>query len=198
MHSEIGRRSDDDFSDLRIEHAIEAANNGDCFTRNIFENVATHIGTKLSDVANLLNPELIILRGPVIDSNRFLFDNIRRIVDNLSLRPIAQALRIEFAEGKEDVQAKVSAPIFSCGTSPDAPHPACGCLLVPCPVIARSVGLSAESDPRQIDACSTLVGGIIADPQEPAVPDEPGIAAIPGAGKLEEGRVPEKALKLPG
>ncbi len=106
VHSEIGGYALGNPEDLRIEHVIDAANNGDRFTRNILENVAAHIGGKLSDVANLLNPELIILRGPVIDGNRFLFDNIKRIVDSLSLRPIAEALRIEYAERREDMQTK--------------------------------------------------------------------------------------------
>ena len=64
------------------------------------------MGEKLSDVANISNPEMIVLRGPVIDGNRFLFETIERVVMNLSLRQIAKALKIVYSEEQADIRVQ--------------------------------------------------------------------------------------------
>jgi hypothetical protein len=46
----------------------------------------------------MFNPELIILRGPVIDGNSFLFETIKRIVLNQNLRQISLGLRILYSD----------------------------------------------------------------------------------------------------
>jgi predicted NBD/HSP70 family sugar kinase len=83
---------------------ITAANNGDRFARNIFDQVGMSLGERLADIANIFNPEMIILRGPVIDGNRFLFESIERVVMNLSLRPIARSLKMSYSEDRNDIR----------------------------------------------------------------------------------------------
>jgi N-acetylglucosamine repressor len=90
---------------LCIEHVIEAANNGDRFARNVMARVGDVLGTKLGDAANLLNPQLIILRGPVIEGNDFLFERIRSVTLHESLRPTARALRVELSPKPGDMRA---------------------------------------------------------------------------------------------
>jgi predicted NBD/HSP70 family sugar kinase len=104
VNSEILKYCENDIDRLHIEHVITAANNGDRFARNIFDQVGKKMGNKLSDVVNVLNPELIILRGPVIDGNRFLFESIERVVMNQSLRHIAKSLRILYSEDRTDIR----------------------------------------------------------------------------------------------
>jgi N-acetylglucosamine repressor len=95
-----------DFDTLEIEHVILAANEGDRLAQNIFGQVALHLGGKLADIANIFNPELIILRGPVIDGNRFLFESIRRMILHQSLRPIAKELKVVYSQERTDVYFK--------------------------------------------------------------------------------------------
>jgi predicted NBD/HSP70 family sugar kinase len=104
VNSEILKYCDNDIDRLHIEHVIAAANNGDRFARNTFEQVGKQVGDKLSDIANVFNPELIILRGPVIDGNRFLFESIERVVMNQSLRHIAKDLTITYSEETTDIR----------------------------------------------------------------------------------------------
>lgn len=104
VNSEILKYCGSDISSLKIEHMITAANNGDRFARNIFEQVGRYLGEKLADIANIFNPELIILRGPTIDGNRFLFETIERVVKNLSLRAIAKSMRIVYSEVRTDIR----------------------------------------------------------------------------------------------
>ena len=87
-----------------IEQVVEAANNGDRFARNVMVRAGDALGTKLADVANLFNPELIILRGPVIDGNAFLFERIRGVVMHETLRPTARALRLAFSAERRDIR----------------------------------------------------------------------------------------------
>lgn len=95
--SEMRNLCGGDFDTLTIQHVILAANNGDRFARNVFEAVGDVLGRKISDVANLFNPELILLRGPVIDGNLFLYETIKRIVMNQNLREISVGLKILYS-----------------------------------------------------------------------------------------------------
>jgi predicted NBD/HSP70 family sugar kinase len=106
VNSEVLKYCDDDFAKLQIEHLVTAANNGDRLARNVFEQTGRHLGEKLSDIANIFNPEMIVLRGPVIDGNRFLFETIERIVMNLSLRQIANTLKIVYSEKQADIRVQ--------------------------------------------------------------------------------------------
>ena len=104
VNSEILKHCGGDAENIRIEHVITAANNGDRFARNIMAQAADTLGTKLSDVADLFNPELIILRGPVIDGNEFLFERVRGIVMDQSLRPTTRDLRILHSTERTDIR----------------------------------------------------------------------------------------------
>lgn len=106
VNSEVLKYCDNDFSKLQIEHLVTAANNGDRLVRNVFEQTGRHLGEKLADIANIFNPEMIVLRGPVIDGNRFLFETIERIVMNLSLRQIAKFLKIVYSEEQSDIRVQ--------------------------------------------------------------------------------------------
>jgi predicted NBD/HSP70 family sugar kinase len=100
--SEVLKHCGGDSGRISIEHVIAAANNGDRFARNVLVRAGDVLGTKLGDVANLLNPELIILRGPVIDGNAFLFERITSVAKHESLRPTSRALRIEYSQQRGD------------------------------------------------------------------------------------------------
>jgi predicted NBD/HSP70 family sugar kinase len=106
VNSEVLKYCENDFSKLKIEHLITAANNGDRLSRNVFEQTGRHLGEKLADIANIFNPEMIVLRGPVIDGNRFLFETIERVVMNLSLRQIAKTMRIVYSEAQSDIRVQ--------------------------------------------------------------------------------------------
>jgi len=91
-------------TNLTIDDVITASNNGDRFVRNIFLEVAGYIGAKLSDIVNILNPEVIILRGSIIDGNTFLFENIERIIKTMSLSVLADTIKIVNTDDKVDIR----------------------------------------------------------------------------------------------
>ena len=106
VYSEITKLHRGSIDDIKIEHVVEAANNGDRFARNIFEQVGEHVGYKLSDIVNVLNPKLIIFRGSIIDGNAFLFETIQRVVHNQILRHIATTLKMKYAPASENTDVK--------------------------------------------------------------------------------------------
>lgn len=106
VHSDVFKLCGNNLEELEINHVIEASNNGDRFARNMFNQIGKNIADKLADVANVLNPELIILRGEVIDGNNVLYEVIEREILNMTLRPISKALKIIYSETYEDTRFK--------------------------------------------------------------------------------------------
>lgn len=104
VNSEIVKYGGADIDGIRIEHVVAAASSGDRFARNVFSQVGRNLGEKLADIANIFNPEWIILRGPLIDGNRFLYETIERVIMNLSLRPIVKSLRVVYSEQRSDIR----------------------------------------------------------------------------------------------
>ena len=104
VNSQILKHCGGDAEHITIDHVIAAANDGDRFARNIMSQAGDAVGMKLSDVADLFNPELIILRGSVIDGNQFLYERIRGIVTDQSLRPTSHALRISYSPERKDIR----------------------------------------------------------------------------------------------
>ena len=104
VFSEIVDSCEGDKSKLKIEDIIKASNNGDRFVRNLFLEVAGYIGDKLVDVANILNPEAIILRGSIIDGNTFLYENIKRIIRTKSLSVLADTIDVLYTDDTSDMR----------------------------------------------------------------------------------------------
>ncbi len=104
VNSEIVNFAGADGSSLKIKDIIDASNNGDRFVRNIFLEIAGYIGEKISDVANILNPEAIIMRGSIIDGNTFLYENINRIVKNRSLSIISNSIELKYTHETSDIR----------------------------------------------------------------------------------------------
>ncbi len=104
VSSDIRKHVPGDPAGVTIEHVVEAANNGDRFARNVMVRAGDVLGAKLADVANLFNPELVILRGPVIDGNAFLFERISAVVMHETLRPTARALRLAYSARRTDIR----------------------------------------------------------------------------------------------
>lgn len=104
--SSMKRYIDDDIASLTLEHVIKAADDGDRLACGVFTEVGERIGLSLCDVANIFNPRMIILRGPLIDANRHLFEVIRRTVLDQTLKQIANTLEILYSPEDEGIQFK--------------------------------------------------------------------------------------------
>jgi predicted NBD/HSP70 family sugar kinase len=104
VHSEATRLCGGDLEQLTIRHIIEASNRGDRFCRNIFKETAGYLGRSLVDVANILNPELISLRGSVVDGNQFLFEEVSRLIAGQAVSPICDTVRVSFSSVPREIR----------------------------------------------------------------------------------------------
>lgn len=72
----------------------EAAEKGDEPARAVIRDAAEYIGIGLATIANLLNPEAFVIGGGVSAIGPALFDTIRRVVDERTLRANIKGVRI--------------------------------------------------------------------------------------------------------
>ncbi|ADK79870.1 ROK family protein [Sediminispirochaeta smaragdinae DSM 11293] len=89
----------DGAEDVTIQTLINLANQGDRFAQKVFTYAAKALAAKLADICNVLNPEALLFRGPIIDGNRFLFDAVEHELRPLLLSPIDSALTLSYNTG---------------------------------------------------------------------------------------------------
>ncbi len=88
----------------RIDAAMiaEAARQGDELARAVMHRAATLLGTAVSSLTNLLNPELIVIGGGVIKAGDLIFEPVRAEVARRAYRWSAGILRIVPAKLGDD------------------------------------------------------------------------------------------------
>lgn len=102
VKSLILRYCNDDPGTMTIEHVIRAASEGDRLARNVFNEVGRTVGGKLADAVNVLDPELVILRGTTVDGNEALYRAIEREVLDSALLPAGKVLGVRFSDERTD------------------------------------------------------------------------------------------------
>jgi len=65
----------------------EAARDGDAVARRILEEASEHLGRGISYLVNVLNPEMIVLGGPVAQAGEILLEAVRASVARHALLP---------------------------------------------------------------------------------------------------------------
>lgn len=83
--TEIGRLVKGDFSSITPEVISDAAKRGDRLAIDFWHEVGRRIGTTLSGVINLLNPEKIIIGGGMANAGKILFRSIRDTVNERAM-----------------------------------------------------------------------------------------------------------------
>jgi len=92
----------DDKNNLSPKLIFEAAIKGDDISSAIFKETGEYIGSVLSGVVNLLNPQLIVIGGGVAQAGELLFQPIRDVIEKCAM-PVATAnLKIIPAKLGED------------------------------------------------------------------------------------------------
>jgi glucokinase-like ROK family protein len=92
----------DDLSDLTLAMVVDSALRGDPLCCQAIEAVGANLASGIADLANIFNPQLVVLGGQFILGREILQPVIERTVYSEALSPIAETLRIEFSErGRE-------------------------------------------------------------------------------------------------
>jgi glucokinase len=83
---------------LTAEKVYEAARNGDELALAIFRRVGTYLGIGLANLINLLDPQVIVIAGGVVNGWDLFADEMYRQVEERAFRTIAQQVKIARAE----------------------------------------------------------------------------------------------------
>ncbi len=87
---------------LHAGHIEEGYLLGDDLCVTLWSEVVEYMGAALAGLANLLNPEIIILGGGVIYGTQYLIDEVRSIVEKRAMAPSVKNLQIVRAKLEED------------------------------------------------------------------------------------------------
>ncbi len=91
-----------DLTKLTPEILSKACRKGDLMAKEIWQNIARHIGICLAGVVNLLNPEMIVIGGGVAEAGEILFKTIEKTVKERALDLPARTVKIVAAKLKEN------------------------------------------------------------------------------------------------
>lgn len=91
-----------DMSKITPELITKAARKNDSLARSIWQEAGLYIGTALSGVVNLLNPEMIIIGGGISKAGNVLLEPIRQTVKKRSMASSLKGLKIVSARLGED------------------------------------------------------------------------------------------------
>ena len=92
----------DDFSNLTFQMVVDAASNGDPLCQHAIEEVGKYLGLGIADLANLFNPEIVVIGGILSLARSILLDVIEKIVFADALSPSVANMRITFSERGKD------------------------------------------------------------------------------------------------
>lgn len=67
-------------SDITARHVVEAAREGDPFSRMILEEAGTYLGIGLANIIQILNPERIVLGTIAVHAGDLILESVRRTV----------------------------------------------------------------------------------------------------------------------
>jgi predicted NBD/HSP70 family sugar kinase len=93
--SEVRTLAGDDLGKISWEILLAAGDHGDTLVQNVLERASNHLAAALAGVAELLDPELLILGGRIQHSPSFFVESLRRKIFLRLTGPIRRHLRIE-------------------------------------------------------------------------------------------------------
>jgi glucokinase len=83
-----------DLAKLTAQHVFEASQQGDAVAREVVRETARLIGTGVSNLINIFNPDVVVLAGGVAQAGDDLFNPLRAEVHRRAFKPSVEACRI--------------------------------------------------------------------------------------------------------
>lgn len=96
--SQLTTRFKENLLALRPEDVVNAARAGDEFSISILNKVGNSFGKGLAVLIQLLNPEIIVLGGPISKAQQFILTPIQQTLNQDCLEQISSIVRIEISE----------------------------------------------------------------------------------------------------
>jgi len=83
---------------VTVQLVAQAAEQGDVEARGILAEAMGFLGIGMANLVNLLNPELVVIGGGLVNLGPLLFEPVRRAIDRRAFPGPAQAVRVAPAE----------------------------------------------------------------------------------------------------
>ncbi|HHW08419.1 MAG TPA: ROK family transcriptional regulator [Firmicutes bacterium] len=83
---------------ITFTNLVAAAEAGDRLACNIFAEVAENLAVAIATVVHLLNPQLIVLGGQIVEASHLIADSLKKHVEDHLLGPEYQTVNIAFSE----------------------------------------------------------------------------------------------------
>ena len=87
----------DDLSSITVDHALDAARNGDGVSISVIRDTAKYLGMAAANLVVVADPEMIVLGGIMATAADLLLEPIRTEMTRRLPKPMMEALRIETA-----------------------------------------------------------------------------------------------------
>lgn len=84
------------------EEVVAAARQGDVRAQKAIEETAVYLGMGLANIVSILNPEMIVLGGGVMQAGDLFLDSIKRVMAEWAQPVAARQVRIEMTQLGED------------------------------------------------------------------------------------------------
>ncbi len=100
--STLTESSRGNLASLSVENVVEAAHNNDKVAQAAFRKVGSYLGTGIASLVNALNPELVVLGGPISLGWEFVRDSIDNELHTRALRWHQESANIVLARHGAD------------------------------------------------------------------------------------------------
>ncbi|MFH1644829.1 MAG: ROK family protein [Candidatus Omnitrophota bacterium] len=101
-----------DFKSITPKLIDEAARKGDVLAISIWEDIASILGVGLSNLVNILNPQIIVIGGGVSKTGKFFFDRIKSTIKEKALKANLAGLKVVRAKFVDDAGVVGSAALI--------------------------------------------------------------------------------------
>jgi hypothetical protein len=95
--SRVQEAVDGDLSAITVEHALDAARNGDGVSISVVRDTAKYLGMAAANLVVIADPEMLVLGGIMASAADLLMDSIRAEITRRLPKAMMDALRIETA-----------------------------------------------------------------------------------------------------
>ncbi len=93
---------DHDLGQVTAETVVEAARRGDAVAAEVLDRAASYLGMGIANIVSILNPEVVILGGGLMQAGDLLLDPIRREFARWAQPIAAEQVRLELSALGED------------------------------------------------------------------------------------------------
>ena len=88
----------DNGDDVSSKTIFEAAQNGDAFANSVVDKVCFYLGLAAANIANLLNPDSIVIGGGVSAAGEFLRSRVEKTFKQYTFPQVRQSTQIKLAD----------------------------------------------------------------------------------------------------